>query len=82
MRDILDEDGEWEDNESVSTWEAATYAMIATREVNYRYCRDFVWAETFAADVVDSIERCIDDWEYTDYDTDHDSEYQDFNFWK
>lgn len=77
-----DEDCDVIDNEEVSTWEAATYAMIATREVNCRYCRNFVWAETFAADVADSIERCISGWEYSDYDTDHDSDYQDFNFRK
>lgn len=82
MRDILDEDGEWEDNEGVDTWEDASYACIATREVNCNYCRNFVWAETFAADVADSIERCISGWEYADFDTDHDREYQDFQYRK
>lgn len=82
MRDILDEDGEWEDNEYVDTWESATYATIATREVNCNYCRGWVWAETFAADVADSIESCISGWECAEFDTDHDSEYQDFHYRK
>lgn len=82
MRDLLDEDGEWEDNEDVDTWEAATYACIATRGVNCNYCRNFVWAETFASDVAERIELCISDWEFSDSDTDHDREYQDFQYRK
>lgn len=82
MRDIFDEDGEWEDNEDVDTWEAATYAMISTREVNWSPAPKCTWAETFAAAVADSIEDCISGWEYSEHDTDHDSEYQDFNFRK
>lgn len=77
-----DEDGDVIDNEEVDTWEAATYAMIATREVNWSPAPKCTWAETFAGDVADSIERCISGWEYSDYDTDHDSDYQDFNFRK
>jgi hypothetical protein len=82
MRDIFDEDGEWEDNEDVDTWEDATYACIATRGVNCKYCRNFVWAETFAADVAEGIELCISGWEFSDYDTDRDREYQDFQYRK
>ena len=82
MRDILDEDGEWEDNEYVDTWEAATYACIATRGVNCNYCRNFAWAETFASDVAESIELCISGWEFSDSDTDHDRDYQDFQYRK
>ena len=82
MRDIFDEDGEWEDNEDVDTWESATYACIATREVNCNYCRGWVWAETFAADVAERIELCISGWEYADSDTDFDHDYQDFQYRK
>lgn len=82
IRDIVDEGGEWEDNESVNTWEAATYARIATRGVNWSPSPKCVWAETFASDVADSIETCIAGWEYADSDTDFDSDYQDFQYRK
>ena len=77
-----DEDGEVLGDEEVGTWEAATYAMIATREGNWSPAPKCVWAETFAGDVAYSIVRCISCWEYFDSDTDHDSDYQDFNFRK
>lgn len=77
-----DEDGEVLGDEEVGTWEAATYAMISTRDVNCNYCRGWVWAETFAADVADNIESCISGWEYATSDTYHDSEYQDFLYRK
>jgi hypothetical protein len=77
-----DEDGEVLGDEEVGTWEAATYAMIATREVNWSPAPKCVWAETFAGEVAYSIVRCISCWEYYDSDTDHDSDYQDFTFRK
>ena len=80
--DERDEDGEVLGNAEVGTWEAATYATIATCEVNCNYSRGWVWAETFAADVAEKIELCISGWEYADCDTDHDLEYQDFQYRK
>lgn len=82
IREIFDEDGEWEDNEDVATWEDATYAIIATRGVNWSPAPGCAWAETFAGDVAYSIVRCISCWDYFDSDTDHDSDYQDFTFRK
>lgn len=77
-----DEDGEVLGHAGVSTWESSTYALIATREVNCNYSRGWVWAETFAAYVAEKIELCISGWEYSDSDTDHDREYQDFQYHK
>lgn len=77
-----DEDGEMLGDEEVDTWEAATYAMIATREVNWSPAPKCVWAETFASDVAERIEYCISGWEFSDSDTDHDCDYQDFQYRK
>lgn len=82
LKDIFDEEGEEIDCEEVDSWEEATHACIFTREVNCLRCHGFVWAETFASDVADCIERCINGWVFSDSDTDHDSDYQDFNFRK
>ena len=82
FKEEIDEDGYVVDNEEVDTWEAASYAMIATREINWSPAPKCTWAETFAADVADSIERCISGWEYSASDTDHDSDYQDFTYRK
>lgn len=77
-----DEAGEVLGDEEVDTWEAATHAMIATREVNWSPAPGCSWAETFASDVAERIELCISGWEFADSDTDFDSDYQDFQYHK
>lgn len=82
FKEEIDENGDVVDNEDADSWEAATYAMISTREINWYPAPKCTWAETFASDVADSIETCISGWEYSDSDSDHDCEYQDFTYRK
>jgi hypothetical protein len=82
LKDIFDEEVEEIDCKEVDSWEEATHACIFTREVNCLRCHDFVWAETFASYVASCIERCINGWEYSNSDTDHDSDYQNFRYSK
>jgi hypothetical protein len=82
FKDIFDEEGEEIDCEEVDSWEEATHACIFTQEVNCLRCHGFVWAETFASYVARCIERCINGWEYSNSDTDHDIDYQNFRYSK
>lgn len=82
FREVLDEDGDVDENEEVDSWEDATYAQIRTSGVNYSPSFRATWTETFASDIAYYIEQCIHGWEYSEEDESHDADYQDFEYRK